>query len=132
NKQKKNNDRTKGVKKTKAISKTIVIIAGGMFCLVIVGFFAFYWQHRTSQQNDCNFVGWKANLGIDTELLIGRLNKAQAKLSIWGSEIRELDVLLKDYGAKFETACLDRKAGRINEVQYQCNRENMGRALDSI
>lgn len=121
----------KDVKKTKILTSRVVIVAILLVCLVIGGFFALRMQRRPSPQNECTLV-WKAELGIDVELLIGRIQKAHAKLSIADSEIRDLDVLLNDYALQYEAACKARKANLINGAAYQCRTENMAKALHSL
>ena len=107
-------------------------LALGIVSIVIVVALAFYLIYRRPPQDDCTFLGWKQSVGIDLETTLAKLQSVKGQLGITDSQIREFDELLKDYGAKYETICRDSKAGRISSAEYNCRRQNMDRALDSV
>jgi hypothetical protein len=80
----------------------------------------------------CEFLGWNRQFGVDADSTIAKLDGLKTKLNISASQVRELDNLLKDYGAKYETSCRDLKAGTISKDEYNCRRDNMDKALDNV
>ena len=86
----------------------------------------------TIRLKDCRFMGWKKTIGIGLEIFTDKIKKASLELGIALEEVREMDDLLKDYAAKYETSCRDYVMGSINMAEYNCRRGNMDKALDNI
>jgi hypothetical protein len=88
----------------------------GFLLVVCVSVGAYYLVFRHNDR--CEFLGWNRQFGVDADSTVAKLDGLKTKLNISASQVRELDDLLKDYGAKFETSCRDLKAGTINNDEY--------------
>jgi hypothetical protein len=104
-----------------------VLLTVGLAALVVA---LIVWLNN--RRPDCAFSGWKKSVGVDLEVAVADLNVVKSKVGISDDVARDFDQLLKDYAAKFDTACEDVSAGRMTKAEYTCRRGNMDRALDSI
>jgi hypothetical protein len=100
-----------------------------VFALMIIAVYLFL---PRPSKTDCSFIGWKQSIGVELGTFVKDVSAAKGKLDISESQIRELDTLLTDYGAKYETACKDLQAGRINSAEYSCRTQSTAKVLSNI
>jgi tetratricopeptide (TPR) repeat protein len=105
--------------------KILVILA---VVLIAVALAIFFWPHP----QDCSFSARKRSVGVDLDVAVGDLHAIKGKVGLSDDQVRDFDVLMKDFALKYDAACEDLRQGRMNQAEYSCRRKNMDDTLDKI